>query len=30
MIRPVSDVHLIVNGQSIKVGKVVCECDEGR
>lgn len=30
MIRPISDVHLIVNGQSIKVGKVVCECDEGR
>lgn len=30
MVRPISDVYLIVNGQSIKVGKVVCECDEGR
>lgn len=30
MIRPISDVHLIVNGQSIVVGKVVCECDEGK
>lgn len=30
MIRPVSDVYLIVNGQNINVGKVVRECDEGK
>lgn len=30
MIRPISNVYLTVNGQHINVGKVVCECDEGR
>lgn len=29
MIRPISNVYLIVNGQSINVGKVICECDQG-
>lgn len=29
MIRPISNIYLIVNGQSINVGKVICECDQG-
>ena len=29
MIRPISNIYLILNGQSINVGKVICECDQG-
>lgn len=30
MKRPISNIYLVVNGQSINVGKVICECDIGR
>lgn len=30
MVRPISNVYVEVNGQSIAVGKVICECDDGQ
>ena len=27
MIRPVSNLYVEINGQKIKVGKIICECD---
>ena len=30
MKRPINDIYLEVNGQRINVGKVVCECDNGK